>query len=77
MLPGLGYLALAATILTTVPLQAARHFYPDVGWGLTVTALVAAGWALVRTVVAVATLRRRPPVTPPTGADRVPQEVGA
>ena len=77
VLPGLAYLGLATALVVFAPLQAARHFYPDVGWGLTITAIVAAGWAVVRTVVSVSTIGRAARATEPAESAHVPQEARA
>ena len=44
LLPSAGYVAAGLGVLLVAPLDAARHFYPDVGWGLTVSAWLAIGW---------------------------------
>lgn len=33
---------------TLAPLRAARHFYPDVGWAVTILAWLTLTWALIR-----------------------------
>lgn len=52
LLPSAGYFAAGLAVLLAAPLDAARHFYPDVGWGLTATALLAIGWGTARGVLA-------------------------
>lgn len=52
MLPSVGYLATGLGVLLAAPLDAARHFYPDVGWGLTATAWLAIGWGTARGILA-------------------------
>ncbi|WP_153392659.1 serine hydrolase domain-containing protein [Ornithinicoccus halotolerans] len=72
-LPAAAYLALGAVILTTVPLASARHFYPDAGWGLTVSAYLALSWAVLRTVLAATALTsatRKPGADTATGEHR-------
>jgi CubicO group peptidase (beta-lactamase class C family) len=58
VLPAAGYLALGVTLMLALPLGAARHFYPDVGWALTAVTHLAIAWAVVRTALAIVTRRR-------------------
>ena len=51
ILPSAGYVGVGLALLVTAPLEAARHFYPDVGWGLTTTAYLAIGWGLTRALL--------------------------
>ena len=48
VLPSVAYVGTGLAILLAAPLDAARHFYPDVGWGLTATGYVATGWGVLR-----------------------------
>lgn len=73
VLPSIGYLALGAVVLLTVPLGAARHFYPDVGWGATVVAYLALGWGLLRPV-ATAIVLTWPEASPRRSDDDAPAE---
>jgi CubicO group peptidase (beta-lactamase class C family) len=57
-LPAAGYLALGAALWMTVPLEAGRHFAPDIGWGATVLAYAAPAWVVLRTVAALTRPRR-------------------
>lgn len=52
LLPSAGYLATGIGVLLAAPLDAARHFYPDVGWGLTISAWLAIGWGTARGILA-------------------------
>ena len=61
VLPALGWLLLAVPLLTVAPLGFVRHFAPDVGWGLTVMAYLALGWAALRTPLAISAVRGRGP----------------
>ncbi|HSK90886.1 MAG TPA: serine hydrolase [Euzebyales bacterium] len=65
VLPALGYVALALPLLPVVPLGMAHHFAPDIGWGLTVMAYLALGWAALRTLLAISAVRTRPQATTP------------
>ncbi|WP_169786823.1 serine hydrolase domain-containing protein [Nitriliruptor alkaliphilus] len=57
--PGIAWVGAAALVLALAPLPAARLFYPDVGWGLTVAAWLALAWGVIRTVVATHALSAR------------------
>ncbi len=48
VLPSVAYFGTGLAILLAAPLDAARHFYPDVGWGLMATGYVATGWGILR-----------------------------
>ena len=48
VLPSVAFVGTGLAILLVAPLDAARHFYPDVGWGLTATGYVATGWGVLR-----------------------------
>lgn len=52
ILPSMGYFGIGLAVLVATPLDAARHFYPDVGWGLTATAYLAIGWGTIRALLA-------------------------
>lgn len=56
-LPAVGWLSVGLGLWRSLPLGAARHFYPDVGWALTFIVAIALPWALVRTALTVAALR--------------------
>jgi CubicO group peptidase (beta-lactamase class C family) len=58
VLPAVGWTAVALALWLSMPLSAARHFYPDLGWAATVIVFVALPWAVIRTVLTVAALRR-------------------
>lgn len=59
VLPAAGWLAVGVGLWLSLPLGAARHFYPDVGWAATAIVALALPWVLVRTAHTVAALRRR------------------
>jgi CubicO group peptidase (beta-lactamase class C family) len=59
VLPAAGWLTIALGLSLSMPLGAARHFYPDVGWAATAIVALALPWALIRTALTVAVLRRR------------------
>ncbi|MFA9429482.1 serine hydrolase domain-containing protein [Egicoccus sp. AB-alg2] len=59
VLPAAGWLSLALGLSLSLPLGAARHFYPDVGWAATAIVAVALPWAVIRTAVTIAALRPR------------------
>lgn len=48
ILPSVGFVVAGLALMVAAPLAAARHFYPDVGWGLTATAYLATGWGIMR-----------------------------
>lgn len=48
VLPSVGYVVVGAALLAVGPLDAARHFYPDVGYGLTALAYLALAWGIAR-----------------------------
>jgi hypothetical protein len=48
ILPSAGYLAAGLAVLLTVPLGAARHFYPDAATALTLLTYLSLGWGLLR-----------------------------
>lgn len=58
ILPAAGYLAVGAALLLTAPLGAARHFYPDVGWAVTILVWLTLSWGVMRLVLSLAVLRR-------------------
>ena len=64
VLPSVGYVGVGLALVVAFPLDAARHFYPDVGWGLTATAYFAVGWGAIRAIVVQLSRRRTRPVEP-------------
>lgn len=63
LLPSAGYLVAGLGVLMAAPLDAARHFYPDVGWGLTATAWLAIWWGTARGTLAILDRRAVPDPT--------------
>jgi hypothetical protein len=51
--PTVAYTVPAGCLLLLAPLGLVRHFYPDVGWGLTAAATLAVTWGIVRVVLVV------------------------
>ena len=58
-LPAVAYLAVGVALWMAVPLEAGRHFSPDIGWGATLLAYAAPAWAALRTLAGWALLRQR------------------
>ena len=58
ILPAAGYLAVGAALLLAAPLGAARHFYPDVGWAVTILAWLTVSWGVIRPVLSLAVVWR-------------------
>jgi hypothetical protein len=54
-----GWLTIGLGLSLSMPLGAARHFYPDACWAATAIVVLALPWALIRTALTVAALRRR------------------
>jgi CubicO group peptidase (beta-lactamase class C family) len=59
VLPAAGWLTIALGLSLSMPLGAARHFYPDVGWAATAIVALTLPWVVIRTALTVAALRRR------------------
>lgn len=58
-LPGVVFLAAGVGLVLMAPLGVARHFYPDVGWAVTLIAYLSCIWGALRLVLATyAGLRR-------------------
>jgi hypothetical protein len=70
VLPTVGYALLGTVLLLAVPLGAACHFAPDIGWGATILAYLTITWALARAAVTINALRSartsRPPLQDPS-----------
>lgn len=66
VLPTGGYLVVGAALILAMPLGAARHFYPDVGWAATAIAGLAIAWGLLRPLLTLAVLATAPATIPPT-----------
>jgi CubicO group peptidase (beta-lactamase class C family) len=65
VLPTVGYAVLGTVLLLAVPLGAARHFAPDIGWGATILAYLSITWALARTAMTINALRSARTSPPP------------
>jgi hypothetical protein len=62
ILPSVGYVVAATVVLLTVPLGAARHFYPDAATALTLLTYLCLGWGVLRLPLTLHRDSRRTPV---------------